>query len=122
MEGQVVLRKARKSKHITRATIDTPALAHRAINHPEFSSTFLQTLLAIGGWNEGATKYSQMASDPAKRSGFIQSALDMVLTHNFDGLDLDWEYPGSLTSRLELRMIVVSLSDGLILLQCCRYP
>ena len=57
--------------------------------------SFLQTLLAIGGWNEGATKYSQMASDPAKRSRFIQSALDMVLEHNFDGLDLDWEYPGT---------------------------
>ena len=54
----------------------------------------LKTLLAIGGWNEGATKYSQMASTPQRRTLFIQSALDMVLEHGFDGLDLDWEYPG----------------------------
>lgn len=54
----------------------------------------LKTLLAIGGWNEGATKYSQMVAQPQRRAVFIQSALDMVLEHNFDGLDLDWEYPG----------------------------
>ena len=45
--------------------------------------------------NEGATKYSQMASTAPRRALFIQSALDMVLDHGFDGLDLDWEYPGT---------------------------
>ena len=45
--------------------------------------------------NEGATKYSQMASTAERRALFIQSALDMVLDHGFDGLDLDWEYPGT---------------------------
>jgi chitinase len=58
----------------------------------------LKTLLAIGGWNEGSESYSAMVTIPDRRRVFIHSALEMVLEHNFDGLDLDWEYPGGLLS------------------------
>merc|ERR1711962_1850502 len=54
----------------------------------------LKTILAIGGWNEGATHYSEMVKTQERRSGFIESAVEMLLKHNFDGLDMDWEYPG----------------------------
>ncbi len=54
----------------------------------------LVTLLAIGGWNEGATKYSEMAMTYERRARFIDSCVEMINEHNFDGLDLDWEYPG----------------------------
>ena len=50
--------------------------------------------LAIGGWNEGSQNYSIMARDPNKRKVFAASALSFIRRHNFDGLDLDWEYPG----------------------------
>ena len=50
--------------------------------------------LAIGGWNEGSEKYSKMASNPTARKQFASSALSFIRRHNFDGLDLDWEYPG----------------------------
>ena len=53
----------------------------------------LKVTVAIGGWNEGSKKYSDMAKDPSKRRKFVRSALQFVLTHQFDGLDLDWEYP-----------------------------
>ncbi|XP_060532351.1 probable chitinase 10 [Cylas formicarius] len=52
-----------------------------------------KTLLAVGGWNEGSTKYSAMAADPTKRANFINTALSWVLKYGFDGFDLDWEYP-----------------------------
>jgi len=54
----------------------------------------LKVTLAIGGWNEGSKKYSEMAADPVKRGKFVTSSIAFLEKYNFDGLDLDWEYPG----------------------------
>lgn len=51
----------------------------------------LKVLLAIGGWNEGSTNYSHLASLPDKRRRFVKQSLEFIQKHNFDGLDLDWE-------------------------------
>ncbi|XP_063834196.1 probable chitinase 2 isoform X1 [Ostrinia nubilalis] len=53
----------------------------------------LKTLVAVGGWNEGSANYSIMAAEPEYRQNFINTSLAMILEYNFDGLDVDWEYP-----------------------------
>ncbi|XP_077291919.1 putative chitinase 2 isoform X2 [Arctopsyche grandis] len=53
----------------------------------------LKVTLAIGGWNEGSINYSKMAEDPVQRQIFVTSAVAFLRKYNFDGLDLDWEYP-----------------------------
>lgn len=51
----------------------------------------LRVLLAIGGWNEGSQRYSEMAGDINRRKNFVRNAVQFVKMYNFDGLDLDWE-------------------------------
>ena len=53
----------------------------------------LKTLLAIGGWNEGSKRFSPLVADPARRKKLIRSAIRFLRQYNFDGIDLDWEYP-----------------------------
>jgi len=60
----------------------------------KYKHPHLKVSLAIGGWNEGSAKYSAMAKDPKARAAFANSALSFLQKYNFDGLDLDWEYPG----------------------------
>lgn len=50
--------------------------------------------MAIGGWNDSqGDKYSRLVNNPAARRRFIENVLKFLDKHDFDGLDLDWEYP-----------------------------
>ncbi|XP_026674562.1 probable chitinase 2 [Ceratina calcarata] len=57
------------------------------------SSPGTKAMIAIGGWNEGSAKYSQVAANPQLRARFAQNVVNFLRTYNFDGFDVDWEYP-----------------------------
>jgi chitinase len=54
----------------------------------------LKFLISVGGWNH-SHRFSQIAADPQKRLNFATSVADLVSGWGFDGVDIDWEYPGS---------------------------
>lgn len=57
----------------------------------------LKTLLAVGGWSFNDPKtawiFTTMAEKPEYRKHFIEHAIGYLRQSDFDGLDLDWEYP-----------------------------
>lgn len=55
----------------------------------------LKIMIAVGGWNHGSGKFSNMVTDSSLRSKFVSTAVTFLTKNKFDGLDLDWEYPGS---------------------------
>ncbi len=62
----------------------------------------LKVVISIGGWT-WSDKFSDAAL-PANRAAFVSSCIDMFIRGNFapgvsragifDGIDIDWEYPG----------------------------
>lgn len=52
----------------------------------------VQVLISVGGWGHDDT-FEQLAADPAARARLVQALVDLVEKHNFDGVDMDWEYP-----------------------------
>ncbi|UJF33899.1 glycosyl hydrolase family 18 protein [Paenibacillus hexagrammi] len=54
----------------------------------------LKTIISVGGWT-WSNRFSDVASDPATRTTFAKSAVAFIKKYQFDGVDLDWEYPVS---------------------------
>src|SRR5581483_1124167 len=75
----------------------------------------LRVEMSIGGWT-GSTYFSDVAATPTSRRAFVRSCIDLILKGNlpsdpstiwppqaggpgaaagvFDGINIDWEYPG----------------------------
>ena len=54
----------------------------------------LKVVLSVGGWTHGTGGFHFAAKTDSSRRTFAQNALNFVRKYDFDGIDIDWEYPG----------------------------
>lgn len=54
----------------------------------------LKVMLCVGGYNE-SEGFPFVVSSVTQRRRFAEQAVNLLKQYSFDGLDLDWEFPGS---------------------------
>ncbi|XP_019723173.1 chitinase, acidic.1 [Hippocampus comes] len=74
----------------------------------------LKTLLSVGGTVNGMSPFIAMVAKPETRAAFIKSAISFLRTHNFDGLNLAWEYPAHNGSPLQDKQRFTLLAKELV--------
>lgn len=52
-----------------------------------------KVILSIGGW-ETSSNFPQVSADPQKRENFAYWCVKHIQQYGFDGIDIDWEFPG----------------------------
>ncbi|KAK7915799.1 hypothetical protein WMY93_011560 [Mugilogobius chulae] len=72
----------------------TDTALYDQLNSLKSSNSQLKTLLAVGGPGFDNNKFSSMVATETSRSTFISSAVALLKDNRFDGLNLDWHYPG----------------------------
>ncbi len=53
----------------------------------------LKTLISVGGWS-WSDRFSDVALTADSRAHFAESCIQFMKQYGFDGIDIDWEYPG----------------------------
>ena len=53
----------------------------------------VKVMVSIGGWTL-SNNFSPIAADPVKRAKFAAECVRLIKEYKFDGIDIDWEYPG----------------------------
>lgn len=51
--------------------------------------------MAVGGWAAGSKQFVPMVRTDDTRRLFAQNAIKFLRKYDFDGLDIDWEFPGT---------------------------
>ena len=57
------------------------------------SNPKLKTLLSVGGGTEGVESFRTVSATPSNRLLFAMNVIAYLREHNFDGIDIDWEFP-----------------------------
>ena len=71
----------------------------------------VQVIIALGGW--GGTGSFPESVKPANRQTFVNNIMALVKENDFDGVDIDWEYPTSAEEIENFEGFMVALKKAL---------
>ncbi|KAI7261488.1 glycoside hydrolase family 18 protein, partial [Hortaea werneckii] len=90
-----------KTYRIVTMDAQTPSSLFKDTANLKSIKPSLEVFVSVGGWtfsDDGTPTqpvFSDIASDPSKRQTFADNVVDFMKLYGFDGIDLDWEYPGA---------------------------
>jgi chitinase len=73
----------------------TDSIKIRSLMRLKKQNPDLKVLFSIGGW-VWSDQFSDIAAYSDSREKFAKSAVKLMKSYDFDGIDIDWEYPGQL--------------------------
>ena len=68
-------------------------------------------LLCFGGWGN-SWGFASSTSTPELREVFIDNIISICETYNYDGVDIDWEQPVSITEKNNLTSFIIELREA----------
>ncbi|HIB95262.1 MAG TPA: T9SS type A sorting domain-containing protein [Candidatus Marinimicrobia bacterium] len=71
-----------------------------------------QILISLGGWGN-STAFSDVTGNSSLRSTFIANIISFIQQNDYDGVDIDWEYPSTLVHKENLTLFVSELRSAL---------
>lgn len=77
---------------LSNSSVDLPNF--EGLRKLKLKNPSLKLLISVGGWG-GSKYFSNAALTPESRETFANSCVNFIVTHGFDGVDLDWEFPVS---------------------------
>ncbi|MGH7494425.1 MAG: glycosyl hydrolase family 18 protein [bacterium] len=88
---------------------DGSITGYNDLNHPELidatHNAGRKILIALGGFGQ-SQHFSAMASDSTTRKQFINNLIHFIETHEYDGVDFDWEFPETPADRTNLTVLI----------------
>ncbi len=70
----------------------------------------IRLFASVGGW-AGSNQFSRTAATEETRRNFAESAVSFLRTYQFDGIDIDWEYPTASGLACEAEQICQDPAD-----------
>lgn len=123
-DGTLVGMVPEADEHLLKDTIDS--LSGQVLPNSSLISRAHQqgvkVMLSIGGWTD-SDNFPQIAADPQKRANFAHDCIRHIKTYGFNGIDVDWEYPGyiphngTVQDKQNYNLLLQTIRDSLTALQ-----
>lgn len=79
---------------------DTTGTLYNSVAALKETQPELEVWIAIGGWSmndpgDWRTTFSDLAGSESAQDEFFESLVTFMMNNNYDGVDIDWEYPAA---------------------------
>ena len=67
-------------------------------------------ILSLGGWGNNVG-FEAVVSSSSLRTAFINNLIEVCDSYGYDGVDLDWEHPSSISDRQNLNLLIEEMDS-----------